>query len=238
MLRRCPAPLIVLAAALAVGLGSRPASAQSSSSSSSDSTVTLEYTLTTSQAIAPASGSPPAQGSSSNVTPQVLATDTPISIVTPSSSSSSGPLQIMADSTGYYYNNPGELLVGVANTTLNGSAVQALGLTFYGQGLAAGDSLTFSLTFDKAIVDGNPPQTPQFTVLNPTTLQPITTMQIKYDGVIGGSTDTSGSSSSGSTGTVTAQATPEPLSLLVWSALLGVGIWRTRGRLGRPAQRS
>jgi hypothetical protein len=252
VLRRCPAPLIVLAAALGFDFGSLPMSSRadsltSNSDTSNTPTVTLEYTLTTSQAIAPATGSPPAQGASNPPTPQVLALDTPVSIVTPPNGSSSGPLQIVSDSSGYYYNNPSQLSVEVGNNPSNGSPVtqQALGLSFYGQGLSAGASLTFSLTFDKAIVDGNPPQIPQFSVVNPTTLQPISTIQIKYDGTTtpsgsGTSTSTSTSTST-NTGTSTNTSTPppisaqggevpEPLSLLVWSALAGAGIWRVRSR--------
>ncbi len=114
----------------------------------------------------------------------MLALDTPVSIVPPPSGSSTGPLQIVSDSSGYYYNNPTELAVYVGNNPSDGTPItqQALGLSFYGQGLAAGSSLTFSLTFDKAIVNGNPPQIPQFTVVDPTTLQPISSIQIKYDG--------------------------------------------------------
>jgi hypothetical protein len=236
VIRRCPAPLMVLAAALALGLGSQPMSARadSSTSSSSTPTVTLDYTLTTSQAITPAGATAPAQTSSSTPTPQVLALDTPISIVTPSSTSSTGPLQIVSDSSGYYFNNPSQLLVGVGTSTVNGSQVQALGLTFYGQGLSAGSSLTFSLTFNKNIVDGNPPQTPQFTVVNPTTLQPISTYQIKYDGVAFVSPPATQSGGGGET----AQSAPEPLSWLLWSALAGAGIWRVRARGRRSQSRS
>jgi hypothetical protein len=253
VLRRCPAPLMVLAAALAFGLGSQPLSSRadvltSNSDTSNTPTVTLEYTLTTSQAIAPATGSPPAQGSSNPPPPQVLATDSPISIVTPPSGSSSGPLQIVSDTSGFYFNNPSELSVYVGNNPSDGSPItqQALGLSFYGHGLAAGDSVTFSLTFDKAIVDGNPPQIPQFTVVDPTTLKPISSIQIKYDGVAGGSSsdDTSSSSSGGSSTSSSPPSTeqgggngvnaPEPLSLLVWSALAGVGAWRVRARQSRP----
>ena len=88
MLRRCPAPLIVLAAALAFGLGSQPMSSRadsltSNSDTSNTPTVSLEYTLTTTQAIAAGLGFPAAQGSSDPPTPQVLALDTPVSIVHP-----------------------------------------------------------------------------------------------------------------------------------------------------------
>jgi hypothetical protein len=225
---------MVLAAGLAFGLGSRPMSSRADglTSNSSTSSVTLDYTLTTSQAITPAGATAPAKTGSNPPTPQVLALDTPISIVTPASSSSSGPLQIISDSGGYYFNNPSQLLVGVGNTTLNGSAVQALGLTFYGQGLSAGSSLTFSLTFNKSIVDGNPAQIPQFTVVDPTTLKPISTYQIKYDGVDTGGGSTTTTHNRG--GTAAASA-PEPLSWLLWSALAGAGIWRARG--GRSLRR-
>jgi hypothetical protein len=238
VLRRCRAPLMVLAAALGFGLGSRPIPSRADGLTSSAGTpsVTLDYTLTTSQAIAPAGATAPAQTSSSPPTPQILALDTPISIVTPSTTSASGPLQIVSDSSGYYFNNPSQLLVGVGDTTLNGSPVQALGLTFYGQGLSAGSNLTFSLTFNKNIVDGNPPQIPQFTVVDPTTLKPASTYQIKYDGVdtSGGSTSPpitpqgGGGGGSGGGGGGGGHQTPEPLSWLVWSALAGAGMWRVR----------
>ena len=261
MLRRCPAPLIALAAALAFGLGSQPMSSRadalttiptftaynpssmtsndiskwtadpsiqikydgmvagpSGSSSSNPPTQWLEYTLTTSQAIASAGASPPANAASSPPTPQVLALDTPISIVTPSSSASS-PLQIVSDSTGYYYNNSQQLLVSIGNTALqNGSSpvqVQALGLSFYGtnQGLPANGSLTFELPFNANIVGGGPSASGS-----------------------GSSTSTVGPQSG--TGSASSTETPEPFSLLVWSALAGAGIWRARARGRRSEPRS
>jgi hypothetical protein len=245
VLRRCPAPLMVLAAALAFGLGSQPLSSladglTSNSDTSNTPTVSLTYTLTTSDAIAAASGSPPAQGAANPPAPQVLALDTPVSIVTPPSGSSSGPLQIVSDSNGYYFNNPSQLSVYVGNNPSDGSPItqQALGLSFYGHGLAAGSSVTFSLTFDKAIVNGSSPQIPQFTVVDPTTLKPVSSIQIKYDGVTPSS---GGSGSNSSPPPTTAQGgggqgteAPEPLSLLVWSALAGAVGWRVRARRSRP----
>ena len=201
VLRRCPAPLIVLATALAFGLGSQP------SSSRADGLVTLDYTLTALQNIAPEAGSPSTQNAP---TPQVLASDSPISIAS-SASSTTGPLQIVTDSSGYYYNNPQELIVGVGSTTApDGSPMQALGLTFYGQGLTAGNSMTFSLTFDQAIVGNNPLNPPVFTQIDPSTLKPIAdpTVSIKYDGV--------------ATGTIITQCARAPLA----AALVGPG----RGR--------
>jgi hypothetical protein len=238
VLRRCPTTLTILAAALAFGLGVLPMSTRgdgltSSSNTSNTTTESLEYTLTTTQAISPPTGSPPAPGSSNAPTPQIVAVVTPVSIVQPASTSTSA-LQIFADSTKYYINSPSQLSVEIANIP-NGSPAgtpitsQALGLSFYGQGLAAGSSLTFSLPFSQSVV-GNPLQTiPQFTAYDPTTGEPISTIQIKYDG-LAPSTTTVTSQGSGGSGTVTVTATPEPLSLLVWSVLAGIGLWRARGR--------
>ncbi len=240
---------MALTAGLALGLGWLPSPSRADgltagSNTSNTQTVLLDYTLTTTQAIAPQPGTPSTTGGS-NATPQVLALDTPISIVPPPSTSSTGPLQIVKPTGGYYYKYPNELLVGVGNTTLNGSPVQALGLTFYGKGLAAGESLSFSLPFSSAIVNGNPPQIPQFSVVDPTTLQPISSIQIKYigkDSSSGSSSTSSGTGSgsgngNGSGGTGTVAFAPEPLSILLWSGLAGLGVWRTRrnGRLGRRA---
>ncbi len=184
------------------------------------------------------SGSPPAAGSTAP-TPQFVAEVSPVSIVQPPSTSVP-VLQIYTDSTGFYFKNPSDLSPEIGNNPNNGSPItsQALGLSFYGQGLTAGSSLTFSLPFAQSVVGGPPPTTiPQFTVYNPAVslTQPISDIQIKYDGVVPASgSSTSGSSTSGS-GTVTIQAqTPEPLSLLVWSALAGVGLWRARSRGRRP----
>lgn len=257
MLRRCPAPLIVLAAALAFGLGLESTSSRAdvtppsftaynvSSLTSTDisqwtsdpsiqikydgtttapsnapspwsstSTQWLQYTLTTTQAIASAGASPPSNASTSPPTPQVLALDTPISILP--SSSTSQLLYVASDSSSnsYYYNNPGQILVTSSTTALeqNGSPinVQALGLSFYGQGLGAGESVTFDLPFNA--------------------------------NTVGTATATSTSStSSGSSGTSpqsgVSTATPEPFSLLVWSALAVAGAWRARAGARRRADR-
>ena len=238
VLRRCPAPLIVLAAVLAFGLGSQPMSARadgllSSSTTANTTTEALEYTLTTSQAIAPMTGSPPAPGSTAP-TPQFVGVVSVPSIVQPPSTSDP-VLQIYSDSTGFYINNPKDLSPEIGNNPPGGSTItsQALGLSFYGQGMAAGSSLTFSLPFAQSVLGGQPPTTiPQFTIYNPTVslTQPISYIQIKYDGI---APVTNNNSSGGSTVTIHVQNNPEPLSLLVWSALAGVGLWRARTRARR-----
>ncbi len=233
VLRRCPTPLTALAAALAFGLVVLPMSTRgdgltSNSNTSNTSTESLEYTLTTTQSIAAASGAPPAPGSSAT-TPQILAVVSPVSIVEPASTGTSA-LQIFADSTKYFISNPSQLSVEIGNNPNNGATIttQALGLSFYGQGLAAGNSLTFSLPFAQSVVGNGPTTIPQFTVIDPTTGQPVSTISIKYDGLAPVTTTTT---PAGGGGTETeAGGTPEPLSLLIWSVLAGVGLWRARGR--------
>ena len=60
----------------------------------------------------------------------------------------------LADSTNYYINNPSQLSVGDRQHPAQGGTTitsQALGLSFFGQGLAAGSSLTFSLPFSQSV---------------------------------------------------------------------------------------
>lgn len=259
MSRRCPAPLIAMAAALAFGLGSQPLSSRadvltSNSNTSNTTTELLEYTLTANQNIAGVTGTPPAQGTSNPPTPELVATISPVSVVTPPAGSNSQPLQVMPvpDANGYYYMNPNQLSVYVGNNPLDGTAItqQALGLSFYGPGLSAGQSVTFTLPFDSSIVGGNPPMNvPQFTAIDPTTLQAYSgsaiPYTIKYDGVVpaasttGSSTGTTTASDQGGVGSGgTTTATPEPLSLLVWSAMAGAGIWHARSRARRAGTRA
>ena len=235
VLRRCPTWLTTLAASLAIGLGVLPMSTRggglTSNSNTSNTTIeSLEYTLTTTQAIPAATGSPPAPGSTAT-TPQIVAEVTPVSIVQPSSVSASA-LQILAGSPTYYINSPSQLSVEIGNLPNNGSPItsQALGLSFYGQGLAAGNSLTFSLPFAQSVVGGTSPSTiPQFTAIDPTTGETISTISIKYDGIAPVTTTVSPTGASNGGG-VTVFANPEPLSVLVWSVLAGMGLWRARAR--------
>src|SRR5262245_53828655 len=143
-----------MAAALALGLGTQPKSSQadvltSNSNTSNTTTELLEYTLTANQAIAGLTGPPPAQGTTTPPTPILVATISPVSVVTPPAGSDSQPLQILPvpDANGYYYMNPNQLAVFVGNNPLDGSAItqQALGLSFFGPGLAKGKSVTFTL---------------------------------------------------------------------------------------------
>ena len=75
-------------------------------------------------------------------------------VVTPATSSTQGPLTILAGSHGFSSSGVYDYLASTSGT--NGQApLQALGLSFYGQGLAAGGVLHFSLNVTNA---SNPPQ--------------------------------------------------------------------------------
>jgi hypothetical protein len=160
--------------------------------------------------------------------PQVVALVEPAGgVITPPSSSTQGPLTILAGSQGFNVSGVYDYLASKDLTT--GSALQALGVSFYGQGLASlanGGILKFSLD----VADQSAPpqlvsQTPGVSIA----LQPS-------DSSTGSSGNTTGTTSVG--GNVGALDTPEPLSVLVWSALAGAGLLRLRAlRKPRPSDR-
>ncbi len=140
--------------------------------------------------------------------PQVFALVEPANgVVTPASSAAPGPLTILSASPGI---NSSGVYDFLASTTTNGVSYQAFGLSFYGSGLTAGGTLQFALNVTN---QSSPPQlvsqTPGVTI----TLDPSTS---------------SSSGGSGSSSTV-ADSVPEPLSLLLWSALAGAGLIRSTG---------
>jgi hypothetical protein len=166
--------------------------------SAASTTGTATYTLT-----AP-DGLPPADPSSSG--PQVVAQITPLGSVVPPTlpnGDEGSPLTILPDSHGFDQAN---LVVGLKDNT--SPPQQLLGLAFDGSGLAAGGLLHFSLSIDKSLT--TPPAleslTPGVTIVSdPTTpTNPPTG---------GGPTEVN---------------TPEPLSVLLWSLLAGLGLVRAR----------
>ena len=146
-----------------------------------------------------------------NISPQVVALIEPAGgVVTPASTSTVGPLTILSGSQGFSSSGVFDYLASTKDS--NGNPLQALGLSFYGQGLASaanGGVLNFSLNVTNS---SEPPQLVSQTPGVSIALQPPD------------------SSSSGTgTGTLTtASETPEPLSLLLWSALAGAGLLRAR----------
>jgi len=226
VVRRCPAPLTMLAAALAFGLGWQPMSTRAgtltnNSNTSNTATVTVDYSLTSSSAIAAPTGSKPAPGATNPPAPQITAVVNPVGVVPPPGGSITGPLTIRTGSSGFDTQN---LAVYLGNFPSDPNATitsQALGLSFYGQGLAAGGVLNFALTIDKSLAN-NPPQ-----LLVDPRLSPG--ISIKLDGVEHSSPTptTSGSPTPAAGGA----SVPEPLSMMVWSVLGAAGLWRTR--LGR-----
>jgi hypothetical protein len=145
-----------------------------------------------------------------NIAPQVVALIEPAGgVVTPVSSSAVGPLTILSGSQGFTASGVYDYLASTKDT--NGKPLQALGLSFYGQGLANGGILNFSLNVTN---QSTPPQLVSQTPGVSIALQ---------------SPDSSSSNTNTGTGTLTTAAeTPEPLSVLVWSALAGAGLLRAR----------
>jgi hypothetical protein len=135
-------------------------------------------------------------------------------VVTPPSTSTQGPLTILTGSTGF--NKSGVYDYLASTTDSNGQPLQALGLSFYGQGLAAGGVLNFSLNVVNA---STPPQ-----LVSQTSGVTIT---------LDAPNSTPTPSSSGSSSSNANAEIPEPLSLLLWSALAGAGLFRARAQRRR-----
>jgi hypothetical protein len=211
VIRRCPAPLTMMVTVLAMSLGSRPISTQADTVNSGSSASTATYTLTSSAGL-------PVPGADISG-PQVEALVLPPGGVVPPTSSSGtqqSPLTILSGSNGF---DASQLVVALKNTTSStGTPEQMFGLVFFGQGLAAGGVLNFSLTTESSLT-------------SPPVLESLTPgVTITLDSVSSSATS-SGSSASADVGG--GQKVPEPLSLLIWSALAGAGLWRVHARQRR-----
>lgn len=200
MTHRCPTLLTVLAACLAIGVGSRPTLTQAD---------TISYRLSTT------TGLPiPADDISQ---PQIVATVTaPGQIVPPilADGSEGSPLTILPDSTGF---DASQVVVALKqDTSTSGQQQQDFGLVFFGSGLAANAMLHFALNVNSALA--NDPSLLQLsTPSSGFTLTPV------VDSGPGTGTSTGGSTDGGAS-----QNIPEPLSIIVWSALTGIGLLRVR----------
>jgi hypothetical protein len=214
---RCLSRVALLGTVLALGFGFQPMAAHADSVNPNSSTTTYDYRLTTSTTI------PVADANISG--PQVVALVTPPGSVVPptlSDGTQGSPLTVLPDSTGF---DPSKLIVALNDSpSSSGQPEQQLGLVFYGQGFQAGGVLHFALSVNSALASDPPvleSLTPGITIAADSTTAAATT-----SGVSGNSSSSSGSSSGGIVNN------PEPLSVILWSAVL-VGVVARNRMLSR-----
>ena len=159
--------------------------------------------------------------SASATAPQVIAEIVPPGTVVPptqADGTSASPLTILASSSGF---DPSQLIVALkSGTDSSGNADQLLGLSFFGNGFSKSGKLDFSLNLGSSVTTA-----PQLVSLTPgVSIAALSTSS----GSSSSSSSTSGDSSSTNT---TPQATvPEPLSVVLWSTVAGLGLLRARLR--------
>ncbi len=211
MIRRCPAPFTALVAALVLGLGSQPMTLRA------DQVGTADYSLTFPNGLPAPSGPIPSSGSTSVAAPQVvLLVDPAGGVVAPQSSSTQGPLTVLSGSHGFDATGVYDYLA--SSTDSSGQPLQALGLSFYGSGIAAGGVLNFSLN----VTNASSPPTLEWVNNGSQTMSPFTPNPVLA------SPDASASVSTTQTSSSDVTNTPEPLSLLLWSVLAGAAVLRAR----------
>lgn len=217
MIRRCPTPLTALVASLVFYFGTQPIFTKA------DQVGTADYTLTTTTGLPAPSGPIPTSGSTNIPSPQVEALIEPAGgVVTPATTSTQGPLTILPGSHGFEASGVWDYL---ANATQNGQTYEGLGLSFYGQGLAAGGVLNFSLN----VANVNDP--PQLVSATPGVMITLNSTNSTGSSSTGSSSSSSSSSSSGSsssTSSGTVDSVPEPLSVFLWVTLAAAGLMRAR----------
>jgi hypothetical protein len=182
-----------------------------SSTNTSSGTQTFDYRLTTTQNLPV-----PAANASA---PQIIAAVPAGTIVPPvqSDGSQGSPLSILNSSSGFDQN---QLVVALKDQAANGSsaAEQLFGLSFFGTGLQSSGSLDFALSVNKSL------QTPPV-LQSQTAGVTIAALQLST------STPSTVLNPATSTTTVTQAQVPEPISLVLWVALAGVGLWRRQRRV-------
>ena len=220
MMLRCLTRVALLGTLLALGLGFQPMAAHAAVNAS---TTTVDYSLRTSSPI----GVP-----DSNISaPQVVALITPTGSVVPptlSNGTQGSPLTVLTGSTGF---DPSQLIVLLRDaTSSSGQPEQQLGLVFYGKGFQAGGVLNFALSINSALAS-HPPElqslTPGITI---TADSPTTGTTTTGTTTTAGTSGNGGSSSASSSNGVVNN--PEPLSVILWSALL-VGVVARNRMLSR-----
>src|SRR5271157_3007633 len=214
---RCLSRVALLGTVLALGFGFQPMAAHADSVNPNSSTTTVDYRLTSSSAI-------PVPGA--NISgPQVVALIMPPGSVVPptlSDGTQGSPLTVLPDSNGF---DPSKLIVALNDSpSSSGQPEQQLGLVFYGQGFQAGGVLHFALSVNSALASDPPvleSLTPGIAITADSTTAAATT-----SGVSGNSDSSSGSSTNGIVNN------PEPLSVILWSAVL-VGVVARNRMLSR-----
>ncbi len=182
-------------------------------------------TTTTYQLVdtAPA-GSSPIQSVVAIVTPYIQPSG---AIVAPSANTS--PLTILSGSSGFDQSN---LQVSLGQgTDGSNNPLQALALQFNNGGLQPGGVLNFSLNTSPSLTSAlqfSLPSTSSDVVIKTSTGTNVTTYETSSTGS-GSGGGGSGSGSGGGSGSGTATV-PEPISLLVWSSIAGLGVMSRRRR--------
>jgi hypothetical protein len=164
---------------------------------------TASYRLTTTQDI-------PVPDPNANA-PQVVAAVVPPGTVVPptqSDGTAGSPLTILKSSTGF---DQSQLIVALKDgTTTSGATQQLFGLSFFGNGFSRNGQLDFSLNLGNSVTTA-----PQLQSLTP--------------GVTIAALDTTSSTTTTSTSTPVVQnSVPEPMSVVLWSAVAGMGLLRAR----------
>jgi hypothetical protein len=247
VLRRCPTILaapglaLTLAAALTFVVLPTPASAENlppSYTLTVDKSIpqigtatTLEQSIADAQAYQKAIADTPSNSTPTVSTPQIIARiEPPGSLQNPasgsgsgsSSSSGSNPLSFAQTAPTYGQIGMVDNLLG----PIQSGNTQYMAFALFGEPLQPGEKIVFSLTDPNLIanppqfipVDANGNTDPGIHItLNPRTDGgPSTT---DGSGEVKPTVDTSGNTQS---------QVPEPLSLVVWSTLAGLGLWRAR----------
>jgi hypothetical protein len=224
VMRCCFTPTAVLAATLILTMGARTDQARASTinpnaskialADSSGSTVVANYRLTVS------GGLPVPDANIAG--PQVVAMVVPAGGVAPPTNadgSQGSPLTVLGDSSGF---DASQLVVALKDATGSaGEPEQLLGLVFFGKGFDASGSLHFGLSIDRALA-ANPPKlvstTPGVTITADAVPPPDT-------------------GSGGGTTTPPAENVPEPVSVILWSAVAVIAAFRGRARALKTARR-
>ena len=216
MMLRCLSHMAMTGTVLLLVLAFQPLTARADSVNPNASTTTVDYRLTSSTTL----GVP----SASSTTPQVVALVSPPGGVVPPTQSNGqqgSPLTVLPDSTGFATN---QLIVALSNApSSSGQSQQELGLDFFGTGLQAGGVLNFALSVNSALASDPP-------VLTSITPGVTITLDSSTNSTSSGSSGSGGTSSSGTTTGIVNN--PEPLSVILWSAVL-VGVVARNRMLSR-----